>query len=193
MPAVLVGRQEVPDPPSRAVQVLREEDAAVRIYISMGDNSGYQFKTHPKLDKSLYSQDSILGLKDPTAAFPAGSPLGVLKWRYQVGSGPVSNFHVAAGSGCALALKDRAQRRSQVRPSLQAAVAVLSALAPRLEAAFAAVAVAADSGCNWAGRPHSFRLYRRALGRSVWQFLMGPGPNAAATAAAAFRQQFAQS
>lgn len=76
--------------PSRPLQVLREEDAAVRIYISMGDNSGYQFKTHPKLDKSLYSQDSILGLKDPTAAFPAGSPLGVLKWRYQVGCAPVS-------------------------------------------------------------------------------------------------------
>ena len=92
MPDVLVGRQEMPDLPSRALQVLREEDAAVRIYISMGNNSGYQFKTHPKLDKSLYSQDSILGLKDPTAAFPAGSPLGVLKWRYQVGPAPVSDL-----------------------------------------------------------------------------------------------------
>ena len=92
MPDVLVCRQEMPDLPSRALQVLREEDAAVRIYISMGNNSGYQFKTHPKLDKSLYSQDSILGLKDPTAAFPAGSPLGVLKWRFQVGPAPVSDL-----------------------------------------------------------------------------------------------------
>ena len=92
MPHVLNGRQEVPHLPSWSLQVLREEDAAVRIYISMGSNSGYQFKTHPKLDKSLYSQDSILGLKDPTAAFPAGSPLGVLKWRYQVGPAPASKL-----------------------------------------------------------------------------------------------------
>ena len=91
----------------RPLQVLREEDAAVRIYISMGDNSGYQFKTHPKLDKSLYSQDSILGLKDPAAAFPAGSPLGVLKWRYQVGPAPVTKV-VAAGPDRTLGVKGSA-------------------------------------------------------------------------------------
>lgn len=49
-----------------------------------GDNAGYQFKTHPNIDKAAYSADGTLRLKDPTRPFPTGSALGVLKWRLQV-------------------------------------------------------------------------------------------------------------
>lgn len=49
-----------------------------------GDNVGYQFKTHPNIDKAAYSADGTLRLKDPTRPFPTGSALGVLKWRLQV-------------------------------------------------------------------------------------------------------------
>ncbi len=40
-------------------------------------------QTHPNIDKSLYASENVLGLKDPDRPFPAGSALGVLKWRLQ--------------------------------------------------------------------------------------------------------------
>lgn len=46
-------------------------------------SQGFQFKTHPNIDKALHMRENILGLKDPNRPFPTGSPLGVLKWRMQ--------------------------------------------------------------------------------------------------------------
>eukprot|EP00898_Chlorokybus_atmophyticus_P008195 jgi/Chlat1/8377/Chrsp80S00644 len=66
-----------------ALEVVREEDAYIRIKVEAGDNPGFQFKTHPNIDKALHSQQSILGLKDSSRPFPTGSALGVLKWRMQ--------------------------------------------------------------------------------------------------------------
>ena len=65
-------------------QVYQEEELRVRVAVTAGENAGFQFKTHPNIDKSLYAEQSVLGLKDPTRPFPAGNPLGILKWRYQV-------------------------------------------------------------------------------------------------------------
>jgi len=53
----------------------------VTLPLRMGENPGFQFKTHPNINKQLFSAESTLGLKDPTKAFPTGSALGVLKWR----------------------------------------------------------------------------------------------------------------
>jgi len=49
----------------------------------MGANPGYQFKTHPNINKVLWSNESKLGLKDPARPFPTGTAVGVLKWRAQ--------------------------------------------------------------------------------------------------------------
>lgn len=46
-------------------------------------NKLFNFKTHPNIDKNLYSDKNILGLKDPSRPFPTGNPLGILKWRMQ--------------------------------------------------------------------------------------------------------------
>jgi len=51
--------------------------------LKLGENSGYQFKTHPNINKQRFSSESVLALKDPSRAFPTGSALGVLKWRLQ--------------------------------------------------------------------------------------------------------------
>ena len=64
--------------------MLNEEDSRLKVNISAGQNAGFQMKTHPNIDKALYSSQSVLGLKDPQKPFPAGSPLGILKWRMQV-------------------------------------------------------------------------------------------------------------
>jgi len=53
----------------------------VTLPLRMGDNAGFQFKTHPNINKQLFTGSNTLGLKDPSKAFPCGSALGVLKWR----------------------------------------------------------------------------------------------------------------
>ncbi|KAJ7555216.1 hypothetical protein O6H91_05G026900 [Diphasiastrum complanatum] len=63
--------------------VQKKEDAYIRVQIETGANKGFQFKTHPSIDKELFSQQNILGLKDPNRPFPTGTPSGVVKWRMQ--------------------------------------------------------------------------------------------------------------
>lgn len=40
-------------------------------------------KTHPNVDKKLFSTESLIGLKNPEKSFPLNSDVGVLKWRLQ--------------------------------------------------------------------------------------------------------------
>jgi len=49
--------------------------------LQLGENAGFQFKTHPNINKQLFASDSALGLRDPTRPFPTGSAVGVVKWR----------------------------------------------------------------------------------------------------------------
>lgn len=53
------------------------------VAVSFGENAGFQFKTHPNINKQLFAEQSILGLKDSGRSFPPGNALGVLKWRLQ--------------------------------------------------------------------------------------------------------------
>jgi hypothetical protein len=66
-------------------QVQPGVDACIRVEIATGENRNYQFKTHPNIDKQLYTRSNVLGLKDPARPFPTeGAPVGILKWRMQV-------------------------------------------------------------------------------------------------------------
>lgn len=56
--------------------------------IETGGNPGILFKTHPNMNKELFSNENILGLKDPNRPFPTGqggdaTGVGLLKWRMQ--------------------------------------------------------------------------------------------------------------
>ncbi|KAK9822895.1 hypothetical protein WJX74_001778 [Apatococcus lobatus] len=68
---------------SMALTVLAEEAACLRVALSSGKNQGFQFKTHPNIDKGLYISQNLLGLKDPEAPFPTSTQLGILRWRLQ--------------------------------------------------------------------------------------------------------------
>lgn len=63
---------------------LRVADPAVskiRLAIELEGNPA-SFKTHPNVDKALFSSSKVIGLKDPTRGFPSNNnPLGVLRWR----------------------------------------------------------------------------------------------------------------
>jgi hypothetical protein len=68
-------------------------DACLRVEIATGENRNYQFKTHPNIDKQLYTRSNVLGLKDPARPFPTeGAPVGILKWRMQVAFASTSVF-----------------------------------------------------------------------------------------------------
>jgi hypothetical protein len=60
------------DPKLALAKILLETDAA----------AGLQFKTHPNVDKNLFSSSSVIGLKNPEKPFPSNDQnLGVLRWR----------------------------------------------------------------------------------------------------------------
>ena len=57
--------------------------SALQVSLKTGANVGFQFKTHPNIDKALYSSEQKLGVRDPARPFPVNVPQGVLKWRFQ--------------------------------------------------------------------------------------------------------------
>eukprot|EP00183_Erythrolobus_madagascarensis_P000348 CAMPEP_0185847730 /NCGR_PEP_ID=MMETSP1354-20130828/2891_1 /TAXON_ID=708628 /ORGANISM="Erythrolobus madagascarensis, Strain CCMP3276" /LENGTH=588 /DNA_ID=CAMNT_0028548059 /DNA_START=197 /DNA_END=1963 /DNA_ORIENTATION=- len=67
--------------------MLRVSDAAfgaIRISVAMANaSSEFQIRTHPNIDKALFTSSNVLGLKDPSRPFPVGNPLGILRWRVQ--------------------------------------------------------------------------------------------------------------
>ncbi|XP_076950116.1 coatomer subunit delta-2-like [Bidens hawaiensis] len=69
-----------------SLQVLNQDDGFIQVQIESGDNPEIKFKTHPNINKELFSNENILGSKDPNRPFPAGQAgdgLGLLKWRLQ--------------------------------------------------------------------------------------------------------------
>ncbi|KAG0158491.1 hypothetical protein PDIDSM_6006 [Penicillium digitatum] len=42
---------------------------------------GAQFRTHPNVDKALFTNSSVIQLKDTAKRFPANNSIGVLRWR----------------------------------------------------------------------------------------------------------------
>ncbi|KAI4311824.1 hypothetical protein MLD38_036686 [Melastoma candidum] len=71
-----------------SLQILNQEDGFIQVQIESGSNPGILFKTHPNVNKELFSNENILGLKDPNRPFPTGqggdaSGVGLLRWRMQ--------------------------------------------------------------------------------------------------------------
>lgn len=71
-----------------SLQILNQEDGHIQVQVQTGDNQAVSFKTHPNMNKELFANESILGLKDPNRPFPTGQAsdaggVGLLKWRMQ--------------------------------------------------------------------------------------------------------------
>ncbi|XP_059173224.1 coatomer subunit delta-like [Physella acuta] len=60
-----------------------EKSSKVKVMITHNDNKGIQLQTHPNIDKKLFTQSSVISLKNPEKPFPVGQDIGVLKWRFQ--------------------------------------------------------------------------------------------------------------
>lgn len=65
------------------VNIAQEDDGRVRIALKNNDSRSLQLQTNPNIDKNLFKNNSMIGLKDPTKSFPVATDVGVLKWRFQ--------------------------------------------------------------------------------------------------------------
>lgn len=63
---------------------LRISDPAftkLRLNLQATPTHGAQFRTHPNVDKALFTSSSAIQLKDTSKRFPANNAIGVLRWR----------------------------------------------------------------------------------------------------------------
>ncbi|KAH9514885.1 Coatomer subunit delta [Bulinus truncatus] len=65
------------------LRVNDEKTSKIKVMITNNDTKGIQLQTHPNVDKKLFTQSSIISLKNPEKPFPVGQDIGVLKWRIQ--------------------------------------------------------------------------------------------------------------
>jgi len=65
------------------VHIANEDDGKIRIAIRNNDARNLQLQTNPNIDKILFKNNSVIGLRDPTKSFPIATDVGVLKWRFQ--------------------------------------------------------------------------------------------------------------
>ena len=63
-----------------------DENASRLKIVTTGGNEdkAFQFQNHPNVNKPLFLSDGIVGLKQSDRAFPAATPVGVLRWRVSV-------------------------------------------------------------------------------------------------------------
>jgi hypothetical protein len=65
------------------LRVNDEKAGKVKILVTNSDTLGIQLQTHPNIDKKLFTQTSVISLKNSEKPFPVGQDIGVLKWRFQ--------------------------------------------------------------------------------------------------------------
>lgn len=54
----------------------------IKLAVTAEESNGVQFKTHPNVDKNLFTSSRVIQAKDANRPFPAnGNALGVLRWR----------------------------------------------------------------------------------------------------------------
>lgn len=59
-------------------------DMASPLQIENQDIPGLSFKTHPNINKELFNNNHVIGLKDPNRPFPSGqNDVNLMKWRIQ--------------------------------------------------------------------------------------------------------------
>ncbi|KAH0784629.1 hypothetical protein KY290_004227 [Solanum tuberosum] len=69
-----------------SLQILNQEDAFIQVQIETSGNPAVLFKAHPNMNKELFANENILGLKDPNRPFPTGQGgdgVSLLRWRMQ--------------------------------------------------------------------------------------------------------------
>ena len=66
---------------SMTLKINDASKARLKVNVSHPGDPSIQFKTHPNVDKGLWANQSVIGLRDPSRPFPVSQPLGILRWR----------------------------------------------------------------------------------------------------------------
>ncbi|CAF1604733.1 unnamed protein product [Rotaria magnacalcarata] len=64
------------------LRVKSEQYGRILVAIDNKDSRNLQLQTHPNIDKKLFTNESLIGLKNSDRPFPVNQEVGVLKWRY---------------------------------------------------------------------------------------------------------------
>lgn len=64
------------------LRINNSELARSKILLKVGNSTNTQYKTHPNVDRNLFSSEGVIALKDKSKPFPSNDQsLGVLRWR----------------------------------------------------------------------------------------------------------------
>jgi hypothetical protein len=63
--------------------VADEAAARLKVVTARGDDKAFQYQNHPNVNKALWAAEGVVALKQADRPFPAATPVGVLRWRYQ--------------------------------------------------------------------------------------------------------------
>lgn len=80
-----------------SVRIGSEDDGRIKIALRNSDSRNLQLQTNPNVDKNLFKNNSVIGLRDSTKSFPINTDIGVLKWRFQTTEEteiPLSSKHI---------------------------------------------------------------------------------------------------
>lgn len=69
------------------LHVTSEEVAQIQVCVANTDDRGVQIQTHPKIDKAVFAEHGLVGMKKAGEPFPLNTNVGILKWRLQCGDG----------------------------------------------------------------------------------------------------------
>ena len=58
----------------------------VKIELTANANNGIQFRTHPNVDKPMFTNSRTIQLRDTSRGFPANNSVGVLRWTADLSS-----------------------------------------------------------------------------------------------------------
>ncbi|PRP76234.1 coatomer subunit delta-like [Planoprotostelium fungivorum] len=64
------------------VTVFDSQYSKVKVKVRPSDAKEFQYKSHPNMDKGLFTNKNVLALKDDSKFYPNATPSPVLKWRY---------------------------------------------------------------------------------------------------------------
>lgn len=61
----------------------------VKLNLTANASHGAQFRTHPNVDKALFTKSKMIQLRDTSRGFPANNSVGVLRWTASASAGAI--------------------------------------------------------------------------------------------------------
>ncbi|ODQ65998.1 hypothetical protein NADFUDRAFT_82884 [Nadsonia fulvescens var. elongata DSM 6958] len=90
------------------LRIADPELTKVQILVDTADNAlAVQYKTHPNVDKNLFTKSKSIGLKDPSRGFPSNNQqIGVLRWKGVAKDDDMANQYIPVSFSCWFSASD---------------------------------------------------------------------------------------